>query len=670
MWLENFQIDPLNNVNQELKNEKNVKLSEDSKINDVLKWVLEKYNINKVEFEKILLKWETQTFLSELKKQVSNWDDYNLEKLVDLTYRHFLNEKLSKPWAENEITSFEKFNEWIWDKKLNKLNKFIGDLIDKKIEKFDFIDNKTKNILKIHILNSSFENWLWDILKSFWWWLKDLFNKINSSSPQDLDKIINEIKQNPTEPKISIAWLDIILSKIKPFEEKFNEIKKLFDEKRLDKTNQKAIFSNIDFLKNTNNFNSIQNLDVSKIDLTKNIFNNLWFNNEDLSSFLINSRKNQIELSKIITSWENLENTIYKIWNNELLSEKNSDLMKILFKIPVFGKLLSSYLWYNSENPLLDYENYNKWFWLLENFKKLWDEKIDWLEILKWKTINVDFHKNKEDLKILSELFPNLKTNKDYEDFWKKAFSTEWYKNDNNENLSFKIKENTIKKLIEDNNINDKDLSIILKESISDYKKDLNDIKDKEKQMPSLPKSHNNESTTSEQEKISVDIEKTKEEPKKDEKQEENHTVNIQTGNAFTWSQSIIDNQSNNDIEIFSTINPELTKKAWEFLLNDKKEEIINNNLTWVFWDLYQFKNINCEELINSGKNFRQVLINNLWEHDLNKLWEEKINLLNESLRLTYYFIKNDNISYKWKTIDFFWDKEAFQEFITKNSWQ
>jgi len=85
---------------------------------------------------------------------------------------------------------------------------------------------------------------------------------------------------------------------------------------------------------------------------------------------------------------------------------------------------------------------------------------------------------------------------------------------------------------------------------------------------------------------------------------------------------------------------------------------------------LYQFKNINCEELINSGKNFRQVLINNLWEHDLNKLWEEKINLLNESLRLTYYFIKNDNISYKWKTIDFFWDKEAFQEFITKNSWQ
>lgn len=64
-----------------------------------------------------------------------------------------------------------------------------------------------------------------------------------------------------------------------------------------------------------------------------------------------------------------------------------------------------------------------------------------------------------------------------------KAFQQEWYKNDNNENLSFKIKENTIKKLINDNNINDKDLSIILKESISDYKKDLNDVK-KENKCP------------------------------------------------------------------------------------------------------------------------------------------------------------------------------------------
>lgn len=48
-------------------------------------------------------------------------------------------------------------------------------------------------------------------------------------------------------------------------------------------------------------------------------------------------------------------------------------------------------------------------------------------------------------------------------------------------------------------------------------------------------------------------------------------------------------------------------------------------------------------------------------ENDLNKLWEEKINLLNESLRLTYYFIKNDHISYKWKTIDFFGIRKHFK---------
>lgn len=688
MWIDTPNNDPLSILPTPKTPEAQAQTPEVKKqptMSEVLAEVLKKYNINPEEFDKLWILWEAQGLLQDLKDSLTKENkDINLENLVNEAYQEYVKKKLNNEtvWDDSEF-SIDKIWENLNSNRLNKFNEIIDKYFNAKLEKYDFLDDSQKEFFKINIYNQALENGFLNVINTQTWWVNKLFNDIASSNI-NIDELIKEMSsQKEWEPKISIAWFDILNKYLSPCLKKFDEIEELFKTKEItDEKVKQSIFSNIDFFKEVNNFSKISDFNVNTIDLTKTKKSERSQNVEQLSEMILKSKDLQEKLSESLAWWAKAEELIYKLSNSELTWQKTSKLMEMLFKIPLFWKMLAWFLGYDTKNPMLDYMDTSKGFGLFDSLTKLWEHKeknqdwkegtIEWKWVFKWIKFDIDFTSNKDIFKEIWKTFPELKDKKSYDDFWMKAFLEEWYKQNEKDSFSFQIHNDDFKKLKEDNTIDQKDFSKLINDAFKKYKEDKSKIQEIPAETPiaTAKTTTTAENTTAGVQAIESTIEASTEGQTREDTVEPQTTtrdntpewaIKINWADEYVdptykdqyWNYSVMDSIEIEEIDPYSkesfsqrdnleVKNKELTQKALDFIYWKNRNEVLSNNITWVFWDLFQFEQISLNKIIHSKKHFDNLLIDKLWEWDYNKLSTENKSILREVLRIFYYYTKDE----------------------------
>ena len=156
---------------------------------------------------KLYIEEQSKVWISILKMDIQNPNQNQIEKKAKEVYESYLKNDISKPnWVE-KVVNIENLVENTWNDKIKKLKEQFDKVLNPILDKYDFLDNQTKNFVKLWISNSLFKWTIWEISDSLIW---SFWNFVDSLSKMDevlIQKLASWAMNNPNETW-RWAWLE------------------------------------------------------------------------------------------------------------------------------------------------------------------------------------------------------------------------------------------------------------------------------------------------------------------------------------------------------------------------------------------------------------------------------------------------------------------------------
>lgn len=540
------------------------------------------FNISSEELE--MLKWELESSVSPK------------ETVERFLYDEYLKTQIETKWLS--AVSIETATSWIESNRLNEMKSQFEGFINPMLNKYDFLDTNSKNVIKLALANKliSSESW-WQTLsvlsdlktsvedlnmKSLWDLADTAWKKVDSkdSIQSGFEQILNPY----------IAWFEKINSKLNEY------IPKLTPEQK------QNIIWNINYFRNPEIIESgfdekiLSEITIENKD--KKVSNNL--SNEEqkkLKLYLIASRSKIEDIAHKFEWWEKvLDLALNAMSYDWFLWDASKDILSFLLKIPFLWGIIAMFLWLNKDNPMDDLNEQASLYKIFKSFKnfgiqmnKNW-KKTDW----EWAFKNIDLSEIKYgDIKPELKEITKMVWNKNIDEFWEESFhdGTEinWVL------LKFEIS-NEIRK---DWKITSKEWREIIKNGLNTYNKS------KQKQEWAAKKEET-------------------------EKKQQEAVVVSQQNKEKAWN---IDSQIKN---IDSVINKDYEKVTnW-------------SNIIWA-----SINDLDVSKIVNNtGDEFKTILIDTIWESKYKALLSEHYGFLDNLLLQVKDYCKIKSIS-GWKLKDF-----------------
>jgi hypothetical protein len=336
----------------------------------------------------------------------------------------------------------ERVTFWIENSRMDYIKREFDKIIVPFLDKYDFLDKNTKNILKLAIANKVLSNneifsEVESSLKSIWASIKWFDNKTHAETQAESDKLKKQGYNTSNEIEAKIMPI------INEYSGVFESIDKKFKTEgwNLTPEQKQAVISNVPFFRSPSLMEKWASaFDISKIDMSKKNVNNN-FDLEEVKKYIYDSRKNVEKMAWLFQSWDEASETIYSLMNSwELIGWAVKWFLDILLSIPIFWKWIAIFLWLDPNHPMEDLEQ-NAWlyrfFWWFIWLWRTTDNK-EWKGILKYMDLkDVNFNILKWDIKSIKWIVPNLKP-EEYNSFWEKAFS-EWYDAEDGFKVKFEL---------------------------------------------------------------------------------------------------------------------------------------------------------------------------------------------------------------------------------------
>lgn len=587
---------------------------------------------------------QSRTELATLRQAIQNPNQAKIEQRAKEIYEAYLKSEIEKPgWVEKTV-NIENLVENTWNDKIDKLKKEFDKVLNPILDKYDFLDNQTKNFVKLWISNSLFKWTIWEISDSLIGSFSSFVNSLWKMDENGIKNLANFALENPNESWRSLWLENLFKQKMWDLNKKLEQINDILNkvEPKLNQTEKQNIISHNNWFRSPTAIEMwVENLKVSDIDPSKTSKNEIPLDTKKLTEYMLQSRENIISLSKKLDLWVGIWDKLYAISSNPVLWKFSDKIMETILKLPIVWKLIAILLWLDPENAIWEYKENTKNFKLLSSLKSLWKRKENWKEVI-WKApfeqidlSQLSFDKNKNNLKILSSTLWEIKDDKD-NNFWQKAFIEPWYDTWNGKpKFILKLNNNW-----SDGKITDDEFKKIIDEWVKKYKEEVD--KSKATQTENAPWT---QSTSTEQSQT-----RPSENPTATQSPESNETVDQNTkDNALR-------------------------------LLRGETIEWLSNTL-W-FWDYYDFKRIKIADIKNNN-DIDLILKKAIWEGsniDGNEIeksdYEELSKDVKDSLKYAIKIIKEyPNLkttfnAWEWWERDFtIWkiiEEKEFRDYIDK----
>ncbi|MBW7954390.1 hypothetical protein H3C61_01115 [Candidatus Gracilibacteria bacterium] len=565
--------------------------------NKILKLVLEKYGVDLKDFKKDLNEFNNMFLTYQRTKPL---EAIELDKKAEITYQNYLKEQINSGNTE-KIVNIDNLTASINNERLTSLKNELDKPLNEALNKYDFLNNQSKEFIKLGFLNSLVKSPINKIGESI---IGGVGSFIGNLETGKLDNILDSLSSSPVDSGRVLSMKEEFIKHLGTYTSKLDEINQKFLKedglKGLTKDQKQNIISNIDWFRDPGLIeNGPQSLDISKIDFTKTTKNEAPLDSEKLSKYLVSSREKFVQLGNKLNLGDKASDALYNVLGNSgKLSEVSQKLVDILLKVPILGKFLAMFLGLNGDNPFEELKENTKNFKILKGFKDLGvskDEKgniIPGSDIFKETDLSrLNFNSLKDELKEINGFF-NTSNEKDYKSLWISAFSENGI-GETEPKLKLKID-----KKIDDKKLTTQDFKEILKTGIDELKEQ----KEKKSQEDTLKKA--NDETQKKQKEI-----------------DENNT-------ALSTKQLALNILRQNK--------------------GDNGKDIISNigNLG----DYNDFKKITIGEILNNN-DLDNLLKTKIGESDYQKISEEVKNGLKKSIEIVKEYLNgksvNTNISLK-----------------------
>lgn len=574
----------------------------------------------------------TSCKLKILKEELQTTPEEQLiEKKAQELYQEYL-EKNSKEWNIREVVNLDALTKSIDSPRLEEMKNLIEKVLDEALKKYDFLDTQSKELVKIGIINSMIKSPMAEIGDSLiggvWKFIHTL-STLDGNNIEDLGKKLNSL--NPKDSGRVLSLEEEFGKKLGNYTNKFDEIQKKFEEKKITDLSQKQnIISHIDWFRNPALIEAgVDGLDVSKIDYNKTSKNEIPLDAKAISEYMGNSREKIFDISKKLNLWDKSADTVYNlIENGGVVGTWVEKILEVLLKIPFLWKFLAIFLGLNPdpEKALSELKENASNFKLVSALKSLWVSKNEKWEEIPWKSpfekIDfswVNFNSVKNEIKEVKTIFGETK-DEELAAKWQEAF-TQWIEKDG---ITVKF---DLSIAWNDKKLTSSELKEILKKGLWEF------------------------NSKKEENKTKAETEKRE----KDQKENQEKIANLSA------TKDTLDSQIKN---ISSIIHKDYEKvRHWDDVFN--------------VWDINDIKTQDI--ILHNGSNFNALIETNLKTGNVNDLSQEDLTLMNTLFSFIKEYCKEKILSNQWEVKDFLknnatgfhtWLEAKIKELETQKTWK
>lgn len=414
-----------------------IKLTPEQIQEKILQEVLEKYGVDLKEYTYDQTKFWLQILKIELE---TTPEELLIEKKSQELYKDFVDSQLQN-WNVEKIVSLESLSQSIDSDRIQSLREELEPILDKWLEKYTFLDGQNKNFIKLGFINSLLKSPVAEIGESLIGGVWKFIGKLSNVDPNNIQSISEALKDNPEDSGRTLALEEEFMKKWGSYTSKFDEIQAKFAKDGItDAKEQQNIISHIDWFRNPVFIEAwAEQLDITKIDISKKEKNTSPLDSKSLSEYMQNSREKIAELSKKLNIWDKTGDVLYglineggTIWNGV------QKIVETLLKIPFLWKFLAIFLWLSTdpEKAISELRENGDNFKIFSSFTSLWVSKdkdgktIEWKEPFKDIDLSgINFNASKKEIQKMKEYFWD--TNKDeLQTKWQEAFTNGIKKDD------------------------------------------------------------------------------------------------------------------------------------------------------------------------------------------------------------------------------------------------
>ena len=599
-------------------------LSPEEKNKQILQEVLRIYWVDLKDYS-----FDLETLNTNLRTQLSETtqEEFLLEQQAKKLYELYIKEELWKGnWIE-KTANLDNLTDSINSQRISDIKEEFEKVINPVLDKYDFLDERTKNFIKLWFVNSLLKSPMSQIWDSLMWWVADFVWKLQQMDSGDISSMVDAFNKDPKDSWRSLAFEDQFIESLKSYTDKFDKIKEKLEEletdPKLTDKQQQNIISHIDWFRDPALIEAgVDWLDISKLNIENKDIKNDEIDLEKLSKYMINSREKIFELSKKLNLWDKVGDNLYNIINSWwTIGEWVQKIAEFILNIPFIWKFLAIFLWLNPDRAIEELRENSKNFKILSIFKSLWITKDkewkqkEWVEPFQNIDLSqINFNSSKKEI---NSLKPFIKDESDekIQEFWLQAF-WEWVEKDWIK-LEFRMEDN--QKF--DKKITSLEFGEIIKTGLDKYNAD-------------------------------VWKERVKEEDEKREgkkgKIDQNLTNLTNEIARFKTSIETISLQINTIDSILAKNYEKI--EHWDDILN--------------IWDI---NNIKTQDIINHNwENFWDIIWNIIWKNDYDKdLSENDKKTLNQMFIFIKDYCTENKLSSQWELKDFLKNNETwFNEWL------
>lgn len=436
--------------------------------------VLKKYWVDLKQY----CKENTMSCLQTLKTELNQSPSEKLKELKarDL-YREYLEKKMWEKDGIEKTVNLENIVNSLESERLTDMKNEFDKIIDKVLGKYDFLDNQTKNFVKLGIANSMLKWFGWQAIDGLVGSFAGLVADLSQMDADWINKWLENEKPKNEDGNHEDSWRtkgfeEKLKSDFEKYLDKFEAINKRFTENNITDKNQKQnIISHVDWFRNPALIEAwVDWLNLSQLNINNKDKKNETLDTKALVEYTMNSREDMLNLSKKLQLWDKVGNTLYGLLNNGgKIWEWVQKILEIILDLPIIWKLFAIFLWLNPNNAKEELKENASNFKLVSALKWLWVSKDKEGKTIEWKghfkdidLSDISFNVVKKEIKEIKAI--TWDQDKEwYEKMWQEAF-TKWIEKDG-AILKFEITD----KQKEDKKINSSGLKEILQKWLLDF---------------------------------------------------------------------------------------------------------------------------------------------------------------------------------------------------------
>lgn len=391
---------------------------------DILNSALTKYWVDLKSYQEDLTSLDT-TLLE------ANYRQPQYERLLEQQAKELFERSLKGKEAENANLDFLTAS--LNSEQIKEIQTQFEALIGPKLDTYTFLDDQTKEFLKLGIATSLMKSPLGQIGDSLIGGIGWFIAKTATASQKWLEELISSVEQWPSQDSGRVlAWEEIFTQQLGTYLSKLDELQAKFKEENISVPQiQQNIVSHIEWFRDPAKISQGTNwLDISKIDFTQITKNNTPLNTDTLREYLMSSRENLVSLAKKMQAGDQMAQQLYGIlqWDGKVSGAMKS-IAETLLKIPILGKFFAILLWLNPENAINELGENVKSFQVFSALKWLGKHKdsegkdVDWKDRFKDSDLSyLSFNSLKKEIKQIQSIVWETQKEK-LPEIWQNMFS-------------------------------------------------------------------------------------------------------------------------------------------------------------------------------------------------------------------------------------------------------